>query len=269
MGQIRLLESIATVARTGNLTATLGPSVINIGGAQYRTSSNITLNIGGTGVGGLDTGTIAANTLYYIHAVVSNGFPALIASLSKTAPSGFTNFRYLKQGFWVNNSSQIAMIVNSTTWDSRVEALSVVSAGTGPTAQAHVWRAGQYLMMNGQVVLGSSPPFLPVTLVPPTNHTPDLNKLIATNLFGPGASTSGQFNIGEAMYFYTSTNTNFSGICTLNGGNGRIVFTDTRMGTGNAGNQWGQGEPIATSLVGDTITFQCQIPIVGWSATDF
>ncbi|MFM2009547.1 MAG: hypothetical protein RIR02_1497 [Pseudomonadota bacterium] len=74
----------------------LGKSTrLTIGGQQYKYSSLTTLNFGTTGFNGLDTGAIAANTLYYIYAVMQAGVPGLIASLasSATGPSGFTSFK--------------------------------------------------------------------------------------------------------------------------------------------------------------------------------
>ena len=108
MPSIRQPESIGTLTRASATTASLGASRINVGPFQYLTTSPLTLNAATTGAGGLDTGALAANSLYYVHAVISSGAVALIGSLSKTAPTGFTTFRWTSQAFVTNASSQIS-----------------------------------------------------------------------------------------------------------------------------------------------------------------
>jgi hypothetical protein len=77
-----------------------------IGGQQYYGSSALLLNTGGTGFGGLDTGAIAASQVYFVHLVLNGSAPALIASLSKTAPTGYTAFSWIGV-FSTNASSQV------------------------------------------------------------------------------------------------------------------------------------------------------------------
>jgi hypothetical protein len=65
----------------------------------------------GTGNGGLDTGTVAANTSYHCHAIcqAAGANPDFLFSLSATSPtlpSGYT-FSRLLGGFLTNNSAQI------------------------------------------------------------------------------------------------------------------------------------------------------------------
>lgn len=111
MASIRRPDSINTPIRASVTTVTMAASSrISVGGQQYVNASLITLNAGTTGVNALDTGALGINKLYYIHAVVSGGALALVASLSKTAPTGFTLFTWTGFCFFTNASSQIAFV---------------------------------------------------------------------------------------------------------------------------------------------------------------
>ncbi|XVJ50897.1 MAG: hypothetical protein HEQ32_01925 [Vampirovibrio sp.] len=62
--------------------------------------SSATLNFGTTGLNGLDTGSIASATWYYIYAILNpttlaTGYLASTSPTSPTLPSGFTKFRLL------------------------------------------------------------------------------------------------------------------------------------------------------------------------------
>jgi hypothetical protein len=84
-------DTIRDIAKTGTLTASMpAGSYVTIGGQQYTNTSAMSLNMGTNGAGGLDTGSIAANTTYYIYAIVVGGSMALIASASASAPTGFS-----------------------------------------------------------------------------------------------------------------------------------------------------------------------------------
>jgi hypothetical protein len=65
---------------------------VSVGGQQYRVNSTITLNTANTGLNGLDTGSLAADTLYYVYAVVSGTTLGLTASTAvpTTGPTGFS-----------------------------------------------------------------------------------------------------------------------------------------------------------------------------------
>lgn len=98
MGQVIGLDNIPpivvasttslTLAATNNSFATR----IKIGGQQYVLSSGLSLATGTVGFNGMDTGSLASNTLYYVYAVVSSGVVGLVISLSATAPTGFAQY---------------------------------------------------------------------------------------------------------------------------------------------------------------------------------
>jgi hypothetical protein len=84
-------DTIRDIAKTGTLTASMpAGSYVTIGGQQYTNTSAMSLNMGTNGAGGLDIGSIAANTTYYIYAIMVGGSMALIASASASAPTGFS-----------------------------------------------------------------------------------------------------------------------------------------------------------------------------------
>jgi len=84
-------DKFAKFTKTSDTTATLG---------------SLTLNTAILGAGGLDTGSIAASTLYYVYTIVDSNSIKLIASISSTSPTGFT--QYKKVGaFYTDTSSNI------------------------------------------------------------------------------------------------------------------------------------------------------------------
>jgi len=84
-------DKFAKFTKTGNTTATLG---------------SLTLSTAVSGAGGLDTGTIAASTFYYVYTVVSSNAVKLVASTSATSPTGFSEYKKVG-AFYTNSSSNI------------------------------------------------------------------------------------------------------------------------------------------------------------------
>lgn len=95
-------DSIGDLTKTGALTASLSNSEVTVGGLQHTTGT-ILLDLSTSGFGGLDTGSMAASTLYYIHAVVSSGNIGLVASVNASLPTGFTSSK--KIGEMISDSS--------------------------------------------------------------------------------------------------------------------------------------------------------------------
>jgi microcystin-dependent protein len=87
---VKASSTSVTLAATNAGSGTL----ITIGGQQYSVSSTLTLNTGTVGANGLDAGTLAVNSKYYVYAVLSAGSPALVASLNapSTGPTGFAPY---------------------------------------------------------------------------------------------------------------------------------------------------------------------------------
>ena len=109
-------DSVGTVTRnSGTQVQLAASSKITIGGQQYTNSAILFINTGGTGAGGLDTGTLGTNQTWYIHAVLSGGVMALVASLSKTAPTGFATFTWTGWAFVTGTGSTILFVSSDLT----------------------------------------------------------------------------------------------------------------------------------------------------------
>jgi hypothetical protein len=87
------------------------------------TCASATLNFGTNGLNGLDAGSIASNTWYYIYAILNpttlaTGYLASTSSTSPTLPSGFTKFRLLPLAVKTKTGSAVLMRFNVTNWTS-------------------------------------------------------------------------------------------------------------------------------------------------------
>lgn len=133
-------------------------TTFTIGAGQARDSTNVndirfpdtvTVSLGTSGLNGIDTGTVAASNLYYVHVVGnSNGNPdapasGAVLSLSATAPvlpAGYDMFRRIG-AIRVNGSSQVSLFTQQAThsnnrymwYDANV---SIVAAATDATFTA-------------------------------------------------------------------------------------------------------------------------------------
>lgn len=68
------------------------PSLFVINGELFEIYENLTCDLSGSGVGGLDTGSIAANTPYYLYGVKSSDTVAIIASATDPGSGGPTGY---------------------------------------------------------------------------------------------------------------------------------------------------------------------------------
>ena len=98
--------TIATGAWVSNTTATFT-------GTLLGTAYSQTLNTATSGAGGLDIGSLAASTWYYVYAIFnpSTSTPSILMSLSATGPtlpSGYT-FSYLIGSIRIDGSSHIVV----------------------------------------------------------------------------------------------------------------------------------------------------------------
>lgn len=164
---------------------------INIGNYLYGTapapaSANVatTVNTAVTGLNGLDTGTLAASTWYYLYAIADSSFhnPAgYILSTSATAPTlpgGYDSYRLI--GYWLTDgSTHFIKAYETGTGTSRFKEydapISVLSGGTATS-------------LTAVTLTGAVPPIdaLPVYL--DVSYTPATAADYVT--FVPGGSTA-------------------------------------------------------------------------------
>jgi hypothetical protein len=73
------------------------PALFVIDGELFEITSDLACDLSASGVGGLDTGAVAANTPYYLYGVRDSGTVGIIASASDpgTGPSGYTEWTYI------------------------------------------------------------------------------------------------------------------------------------------------------------------------------
>lgn len=73
------------------------PKYFSIGGQIFELTQDQTLDMDASGVDGLDTGSKATNTLYYLYGINNQGSFALITSVNPptTGPVGYTDWTYL------------------------------------------------------------------------------------------------------------------------------------------------------------------------------
>lgn len=221
-----------TWANTNNGTAT----VVRVSGQAYSPSSTITLNTGTVGFNGIDVGSLAANTLYYIYAVVSSNVMGMIISLAgpSTGPAGFTsNFRLLGKlrtdfgGANINTVAMDASIVPLTAIGTPINYTPTLNAawGTGPSIfESSYTQIGDRYYIRGTIQPGSSPTGSALSVSLPNSHsstnTQPLTAGVATSGLGvdvtravivPALSTTFGFNQNTNWSLNQLSGTNAAG----------------------------------------------------------
>jgi hypothetical protein len=194
MGQILLKDNIPLLAIGSTTTVTLAstflgqPTRITIGGRQYLISATLTFSsAASTGKGYLDTGAIAANTLYYVYAVVTSGAVGLVASTAApaTGPTGFTAWTNLGRFRTRSGGTEIAAVADWLNGVLRSPAIDAwgtytpTGGWTTFTTYTGMWRrVGSDMEIDAKIatsnVPGGSSAF---TLNLPTGYTIDTNVL--------------------------------------------------------------------------------------------
>lgn len=119
MGQIFRQDTIKTPIKvSGTQIQMPAGNFITVGGQQYRNANAVTVTLSSTGFNGLDTGALAANKLYAIHAVVQSGVLGFTASLSELLPTGFSSSKIV--GYFDTNNSSVAQTVGSDKGHGKV-----------------------------------------------------------------------------------------------------------------------------------------------------
>lgn len=131
-------------------TAT-APACVEIDGKIYANTSNATCAVGTSGRNGVDTGSVAASTLYYFYAIPAVSGRTFDVTMSVTAPTtgptGFSQASYLG-GFPTNGSSQISPFVASNgfvqlSWGISSQTIKNTTPQSFslkcPSAATHAW----------------------------------------------------------------------------------------------------------------------------------
>lgn len=143
---------VAAYASTTTSTLTADEIVIEDSNLNTRriATVSLTLNISTSGANGLDTGSLSANTWYYVFAIFnpSTNTQACLMSLSNTAPtmpSGYT-FSALLSAVRLNGSSQIIgfkQFGRDYQWQvgSNLSASRVMASGSAGSTSVPTWVA--------------------------------------------------------------------------------------------------------------------------------
>lgn len=118
-------DNIGNLTKVNSTTVQLAASAVTLGGLQYDTGTLQILTVT-SGAGGIDVGSVAANSIYYVYVVLNAGVEALTASLDTSAPTGFAVYK--KVGAFTTNSSTNVSVVGKSIIK---EADSMVRLHTG------------------------------------------------------------------------------------------------------------------------------------------
>jgi hypothetical protein len=125
MAQFFGIEDIKLLSKASQTTIEWeAGSLLRIGGQAYTVDFVLTLDLATD----IDTGSVAADTKYYIYAVNSSGV-SLVYSLSGSSPVGYNAYRKIG-AFKTDNASEVSGVADGET------ALSALSADNATTADA-------------------------------------------------------------------------------------------------------------------------------------
>jgi hypothetical protein len=155
MGRIIGIDKIGTLSHSAGVI-TLGPSLLTIGGQQFRVLSSITRTIS-TDI------TMAANTRYQVFAVMVGGVVQLRISANENSagPAGFSSWK-LVGSFYANGMGTVAFgsfvnIEGPPSTNTILHTPAIVGMGTLATNQSF-WRlAGDTVEVNGIFTAGTIP----------------------------------------------------------------------------------------------------------------
>lgn len=235
------------------------PTRLLLGGQGYKLNSALVCNLSS---GGLDTGSLAANTLYYVYAAVSGGNVILEASLNgpSVGPTGFTQWRQIGRFRTLSGSAAVADVVNNvsgnggrdesqmvTEWQTYSP--TMVGFGTPSSVTFAYARDGSDLLVKGIFVVGT-----------PTGVTAQipLPSGLTARTSSPFFSTH---NVGRFTINATGTNNDFILFVTSS--------TPTVMNVGITDNAtyapFTAANGSTVSSAGNGVWIEARIPIVEWT----
>lgn len=265
MGQVLgsnwLSELVVTGATALNMPATYqGVRVrITVGGQQYSPASDVAVNLAVNGFNGLDVGSLAANTLYYIYAVQQSGILGLVASTAapSTGPSGFLAWKEVgrfrtayasavTREFAIANrvgpgdSNQVSKV---GPWRSYVP----VGLWTTNTVYTGRWRqVGESMELDIAISLTGAPNSATLTANLPSGYV--------------SSNDLPLLSVGVGLvYALDSGVRNYPGVAYINRISGQLVCQSAET-TGNASSTMNQLNPFTWGNT-DTCTIHASVPI--------
>lgn len=225
-------EKIGTLTNLG-ASVQLGPSLLTIGGQQYRTTSNLTVAYP----------SLTANNLYMIYAVQTAGVVSIVISqnLNSVGPTGFSSWK-LVGAFYSNGLNSVAfgsfITIEGTPTSSDIF-YTPIFTGLGVAVPIYIaWkRVGQDIKILGRVTNGTvTGGTAGVSL--PANLTCSTATEVVCGIFGS------QGSVGNGALVFSTTD----GGLHFGTGNWQVLATGTQMATGGF------------------TSFEGTLPITGWSS---
>lgn len=255
MGFIGLPDYIGALTDSSSLV-TLQPSLLTIGGQQYRTPT-LTTTLSGLTVG----------TWYMLYVVMSGSTPQLVYSsnFNSVGPSGYSRWK-LVGGFFADSSSTLSTFVeniNESPKSSPVNYTPTVTFISGSmtnfTALGKWRRDGEVAKYSARILFNGSPgtwigTFLSLPQGQIGNSTKRLNSYLGIADFNdagiqqfPGVVA--YWSTTQVVVYYWAIQSHTGSVPTINVSPSQSV-------------------PFAFGS-GDTILMDFELPIVGWSNTPF
>jgi len=244
------------------LAATFGgiATRISFGSRQISLSSQLLLNTGTVGAGGLDAGSLGAVQLWYVYAILNRttNVANLLASLSATAPTlptGYTDSKMIS-AFYTNGSSQVGSTVSitgkaTTEWMAYTPAVS--NFGTIVGQVFYFKREGNAVRIRGGFSAGTT-----------------AAGQAAVNL--PGSLTVSTIYTGRHVLvgFWTSGDSTADGqrsiLAHQPSGADRVFFGYISTSQNGYDLQNGTNLPVSVS---DGVVIDCEVIVSSWKETLF
>jgi hypothetical protein len=256
MARVIGLDKIGTLSHSGGII-TMNPSLLTIGGQQYRTLSSITRTIA-TDI------TMAANTRYQIFAVVSGGVVQLRISANENSvgPAGFASWK-LVGSFYANGvtgSIAFGSFVNieGAPASGRNLFLPVVGGMSAIATYATYWERKQNMMLVSGTFTANTPVASQLTITIPS----------------PSAIDSGTTGVAETDVvgqISTSQGSLANSYPTTAGGPWAVFKrpsnTTVSVARGSNAGQWSNANANDIFGNGYLISIDFKVPISGWSNT--
>lgn len=235
-----------------------------VAGQGYRWSSALACNLATTGLGGLDTGSLAANTLYHVYLCVSSNIVGLVVSANgpSVGPTGFSQNRYVGRLRTQSGSANVAelAVVNVIVGSGDAQGAAVTDLGTytptftssGATNMAlnvsintlRIFRNGSNLRIQGTLRKDTNSPggttSNPIFMSLPSGLTPTV-------------PTGTEFTAGH----YNRYSTTYDSV-------GPVLFITSSSGL-QFGKTGGAGYQLASDFVANSYWYiSVEIPITEW-----
>lgn len=251
-------ENIGDLSKTAATTVQLLASILSIGPRQYK-SGNLSCDLSSSGAGGLDTGSLAANTVYYLYTVIDTGSVALVASTSSSSPTGYVNSRIVG-AIQVGFDSQILMVTQTNDFNTEWmdDAVTVLGLGSVTGVTTSYRRVNDTMNMQGYFTIGT-PAASPCGIVLPASLVPA--EVITGSRLGGTWTAGTTASPGMRTILCTSGSTSISNF----GASYERAIYPTYQTASQPGTGFQNGDNLGL-VAAQIVTFDVTIPIEGWNA---